>query len=231
MKKLLAIITAAFLLLISASSAFAATVNLTPIRSATESIFDLDVNKEADVAFITTQLDVASRSFTHKNPSSHRYSYTEFDILVMDYSKPSKSVPLLRLWVVYNSDVNYLYINSVSFDVNGTRYTFTDVSDYDRYTHDDKGYRESVLIKFDLSNIDFLIALEKAMPKLGTFETVDALDNLPITMILHGTEDIVIPLDSGFCLDFLVMKDALIDINGLDFFGQDLIDATPMTVR
>lgn len=227
MKKLLAILLALTLML-GATSAFAATLDLSYVRSRVESIYDISVNKDTDVAFITTTLSVAARAYEHKYESQYRYNDTEFDILVANYSK-SSAMPVFRLWVSYAADNNYLYVNAITFDVNGTKYTFTDVSNYEWYTHDDKGYQERMLIKFDMDNVGFIIALEQLIPKVSQVSSAADYDNLPLTMTLHGTEDITIHLGAGFCLDFISMKDAYLAINGIDFLTD--VNGTPMTIK
>ena len=227
MKKLLAILLALTLML-GTTSAFAATLDLSYVRNRVESIYTISVNKDSDVAFITTQLAVSARAYEHKYESQYRYNDTEFDVLVVNYSK-SSAVPVFRLWVSYAADNSYLYVNAITFDVAGTKYTFTDVSDYEWYTHDDKGYQERMLIKFDMDNVGFILALEQLIPKISQISSAADYENLPLTMTLHGTEDITVQLGSGFCLDFISMKDAYLAIGGIEFLTE--VNGTPMTTK
>lgn len=74
---------------------------------------EISVDKEEGVAFVTTKMSVAGRSFTHEYESETRYSYFESDILVLDYYSDNPK-GILRTWITYSAD-EFLYITSVSF--------------------------------------------------------------------------------------------------------------------
>lgn len=229
MKKLLALLTAVLLLVMPLTSALAATLDLSYVKNHTDKLYTIDVDSTDDIAFVETQLSVAARSFVHRYDSAYRYSSTKWDMLILDYSKGSDAVPLLRLWVIYCADNRYQNIHSITFNIDGVEYTFTNVGSADRRTHDENGYRESLLIKFGMDNLDFLAAIDRVIP--DDHSAVEDLQGLPATMTLHGDEDFVIQLDSGFFIDFLAMEEAFISSNGLDFFELDLFTTTPMTVK
>lgn len=219
----LSFILALVLMLSCFSCAFAAEFDMSIVRENTD-LYKVSVDNEEDVAFITTNLAVSARAFTHKYESTYRYSSTKFDTLVIDYLKTSAR-PVFRLWVTYCADDSFLNINGISFLVDGKKYTFSDVADPDWYTQDEKGYAEEMLIKFDMDNIDFLVALEDYMPEELSLE---ALKAAPVTMILHGREDVTVQLEDGFWLDFIAMKRVLTKTGAIDFLSQT--SGSPMKV-
>ncbi len=200
-----------------------AEIDLTYVRENTR-YFTMDVNTDEDVAFITANLSVEDRSFVHKYESDTRYSFTEFDLLAIDYSKPSIYI-VPRLWIYYAAD-EYLMIDSVSFNIDGTRYTFTDVGSADRRTRDDNGCIEKLLIKFSNENLDFLVALANYIKPFDTYDKLKS--NAKITMTLHGREDVTVDLTGDFFLDFkVVITGAFLEVDG--FSTIDQVIATPMT--
>lgn len=106
----------------------------------------MDVDVENDVAFIESALGASGRAYVHKYDSSTRYSTTQFDILVLEYLQTS-AYPIFRLWINYCADDAYMNITSVSFYVEDQKYTFSGIADAERYTHDENGYVERLLIK------------------------------------------------------------------------------------
>lgn len=161
--------------------------------------------------------------FVHKYDSQTKYSFTQFDILVIDYLSPAKAYPVHRLWIYYSADNYHQYITAVTFNINGTKYTFSGVADASRYEVTDGVYQESLLIKFDWDNLDFLAALEKLIP-----EDLDNLDSIKIPMTLHGVEDITVDLDGRFLLDFMFIRLAMLNTNSTNFL--DKADGTSLKV-
>ncbi len=215
MKKFLAVLLAV-MLVCGACAAALAELDLAPIRE-DDTLYSIDVDTESDVAYIESKLSAADRSFTHKYESSTRYSNTKFDILVVDYLKEN-AYPVMRLWVTYCADDDYMNITSASFILNGKKYTFSGIGNKDWYVKDDDGYAEQVLIRFGMDNIDFLVALEDIFG--DTEDVTEAAENATCKLILHGREDVEVDLDAGFFLDFLVIKLGMVNINGLDFLEK-----------
>ncbi len=216
-------ICAFLLVVLMACSCFtvssAAVLDLSSIRENSE-LFSIDVDTESDVAFIESQMSAQLRSFVHKYESSYRYSNTLFDILVVDYLK-TDAYPIMRLWIIYCADDAYLNINSVSFIVDGKKYTFSGIADADWYEHDDNGYVEKVLLKFGMENLSFLAALERVFSDVkdgsGAFQ---AAQNASCRMILHGREDIEVELGAGFFTDYLIMHMGFTSIDGLSYLNK-----------
>ena len=171
-------------------------------------------------------MSAADRSFTHKYESSTRYSNTKFDILVVDYLKEN-AYPVMRLWVNYCADDDYLNITSASFILNGKKYTFSGIGNKDWYVKDDDGYLEQVLIKFGMDNIDFLAALEDIFN--GVDDVGAVAKSATCKLILHGREDIEVELGEGFFLDFMAIKLGMVDINGLDFLEKAISTTMKIT--
>ena len=191
-------------------------------------IFTIDVDAENDIAFIETTLSVKERSFVHEFESDVRYSSTMFDMLVRNYFE-TDSYPVFRLWINYCAD-DFLYINSVTFELDGVKYTFSGVSDSEwRTTYDDGGIMEKMLIKFDMENLDFLVALDEAA------ETVDneiaRMDELNITLTLHGTKDVTVKLGKGFWTDFLLLEAGLSNAGGLTVENMKKVNGTDLWVH
>lgn len=214
---------ALFLPMMAAAERF----DLSKIRE-NPNIFTIDVDAENDVAFIETTLSARKLSFVHEFESATRYSCTMFDILVHNYFE-TDSYPVFRLWISYCAD-DFLYINSVTFELNGVKYTFSGIADSEwRTTYDDGGIMEKMLIKFDMENLDFLVALDEAA------ETVDneiaRMDELNITLTLHGTKDVTVKLGKGFWTDFLLLEAGLSNVGGLTVENMKKVNGTDLWVH
>lgn len=216
MKRFLALLLAVLMASGVCAAALAEELDLSPIRES-DSLYTIDVDTESDVAFIESKLSAQDRAFTHKYESSTRYSSTKFDILVVDYLK-ANPYPVMRLWVTYCADEDYLNITSASFIINGRKFTFSGIGNPDWYVKDDQGYVEQVLIKFGTDNLDFLVEMEKLFS--DTEDVAGAAAEATGKLILHGREDVEVELGEGFFLDFLVIKLGMVNINGLSFLDK-----------
>ena len=204
-------------------------LDLSKIRE-NPNIFTIDVDAENDIAFISSTLTLMTgeRFFVNEFEGDARYSTTWFDMLVHNYFE-TNSYPVFRLWISYCAD-DFLYINSVTFELNGVKYTFSGVSDSEwRTTYDDGGIMEKMLIKFDMENLDFLVALDEAA------ETVDneiaRMDELNITLTLHGTKDVTVKLGKGFWTDFLLLEAGLSNSGGLTVENMKKVNGTDLWVH
>lgn len=199
-------------------------LDLTPIRGS--SLYDISVNKDDDVAFITSTLTTADRSFNHKYENDYLYSSTEFDIIVINYFEDN-AYPVFRLWIYYTAD-DYNYNTGVTFTLGGKDYTFSGISGSDSLTKKDNGVCEDLLIKIGTDNADFLLALLE-YGKPFEAEGFDNYKDIAIPMTLHGVEDINVTLDAGFLLDFYALINAFSNINGIDYLSK--ANATSMKVH
>lgn len=215
-------------MLFSVSAAAAEGFDMATFRE-NPTVFVIDVDAEEDLAFITTDTTVKDRSFTHENESDVRYSSTQFDILVLDYFKADQ-VPILRLWITYCAD-EFLYINSVTFEVGGVKYTFSGVADPEWLHTFDDGIVEQVLIRLGDDNLEFPVALEKEIKSLGAYDSLDAFATLDITMTLHGTKDVTVKLGKGFWIDYALINMGFIRSGGLNEKYMSQVDCTPMTIH
>lgn len=214
------ILIAVFALLL-AFTAFGETFDIAPIRAS--EYVTIDVNAEADVAFVESVLSVANRSFVHSKESALRYSTTMWDLILINYFE-NDTYPVLRCHIYLCTDDKPYYITSATITIGGKDYTFSGISDPEWFTNYEDGYNQSMLIKFGMDNLDFLMALDTA------FEGVDSdhLEDVKFDMVLHGTEDITAQLDAGFLLDYKVIEDVFLDSNGIYFL--DKAYATEMKV-
>lgn len=229
-RRILSLMASALMLamLLSVSAAAAEGFDMATFRNNPD-VFVIDVDAEKDLAYITTNTTVKDRSFTHENESGVRYSCTQFDILVLDYFN-AEQLPIQRLWITYCAD-EFLYINSVTFEVGGVKYTFSGVADPEWLHTFDDGIVEQVLIKLGDDNLEFLAALESETDTLGYIDSLDAFAALDITMTLHGTKDVTVKLGKGFWVDFALIKKGFIRAGGLDEKYLSQADCTPMKIH
>ena len=170
---------------------------------------EISVDKEKGVAFVTTKMSVAGRSFTHEYESETRYSCFESDILVLDYYSDNPE-GILRTLITYSAD-EFLYITSVSFFVNGKEYIFSDIADSEWYYEFDDGIVEQILIKYGAEGSwDFLKAVYDELDKSSDDENY----SLEIKMVLHGTKDVTVSLEIMPMFDLVIMAGAWAEANG-----------------
>ena len=149
-------------------------------------------------------------SFEHAHESDYYYSTTYFEL---GFLKNSNVIyPMLA--VNYFAD-NPLNITAVSFDVEGTRYTFAVNPDEPKQL--ENGIQEKCLIYFGPGSIDFLIALEDIVLAC---ENADELMEHRIPAVLHGDEELTVTLSNVFLLDYyFIIEDAYKALNGQDSFA------------
>ncbi len=227
MKRIAALLMTAVLLFAAMPALADEKLDLSVFRD-NPTLYTIDVNTEDDVAFVESALSAKDRSFVHKYESENRYNTTKFDILVVDYLQ-SDPYPIFRLWISYCSDDSYMNINTASIIFNGKKYTFSGIADKDWYYHDEKGYREDVLIKFGMDNVEFLTDLEKALgDDSDASAMIKAAETMKAKLILHGRENIEAELGEGFFLDFLLIKAGFMRCNGVQYLEK--ANATEMKV-
>ncbi len=191
--------------------------------SSNDTVFKVDVSAEDDVAFIETMFKPSELAFAHKYESSYRYSSIENDILVLDYFS-SNRYPLFRTWIYFNAE-KPLYIHSVSFELDGNRYTFSDVGNKDRVKELENGYQESLLIKYGKNNADFFSAVS-ANALVYTNEMYGESKNKnavapKMKMIFHGLEDIEAYVPNNFWVDFILLVMPLLEEDTLSYIGDN----------
>ncbi|MBR4459664.1 MAG: hypothetical protein IKS31_11960 [Clostridia bacterium] len=188
-----------------------------------DDVFSVETEEEDGVVytFVETQLTFANLSFEHAHESEKRYSYTRFDLLYAVGDGDPVCYP--RLWVTYCADA-FLNIDSVTFRVEGTDYTFSDLKASAIRTDDEKGCVEELPIVFGRNSLPFLGALEKITDRSADTRE---LSTVRITAVLHGDEDLTVQLSENFMLDFyLIIEDALLSTDGLSTI--DKTDESPM---
>lgn len=226
MKKLWTLMIACLLLVTTASSAFAATLNLSYPQSNPDT-FTIEPSSDGSALFIESTMSTSLRSFTHKYESDYYWSNTRFDVLCLGMNS-NDQYPVLRCWIIFANDTGFKNIHSVTIELDGTRYTFTDIDDPDNWHRQtDTSYIEEMMIKFGPGNIEFLKAMEAAYDAASA---TGSTENFFCTMILHAAnEDITVTLDEGFLVDFMLLSLAHRSLDNLSTF--DRVIATPMTIN
>ena len=228
MKKALALLCALVLLLHALPAVADFNLNYFTENS---SIFTIDVNKEKSVAFIETVMSAQELAFEHKYESPTQYSLLRNDILVLDYFSTNRS-PVFRTWIYYCT-TKPIYVHSVTFELDGTAYTFTDVASSDRVITNEQDTEEDLLIRYGGNNSDFLA---KVMAEAASYAFShygdDGDPNVQppkMKMILHGIEDIELDVPDGFWTDFALLTVALVTTESLGQIGKNT--GTPCTIR
>lgn len=216
MKKAISLLLVCLMLLGTVSAVMAEDVfDLTFVRDNPDN-YDLDINEASDCAFVESTLEPKERAFTHKDESDALYSHLWFDALVLDYSKSTR-YPVFRLWIVLCTENAYKYVDSVTFIVDGESFTFTGIDDSEWYEIKEGDYRQEMLIKFGKTNVSFLIALENFCKKVAADDYSGSYD---VRMVLHGREDIETTLGLNFLIDFLRIRNVMLNCNGLAFLDK-----------
>lgn len=221
MKKCIALILVLLLCSLSMGTALADKLDFSYVQANPEA-YDLDMDDEDDLCFITTTLSSRDRHYSHDLESDHYWSTTQFDVICLNLDS-SSPYPVWRLWVSYSSEIRYINLHSVTFILHGRSYTFTDVSDPEWVRQKEGTYMEEILIKFGTDSAAFIAELKKYAKEL-----TDIAD-FSCTMILHGDEDLTVTLGESFLLDFMLIDTAFMKMDGLDAFDRFI--CTPMTIR
>lgn len=129
----------------------------------------------------------------------------------------SSPYPVYRLWIEYTG-TKFNYTTSITFHVDGTDFTFSDVSNADRILELSSGdASEDRLIIFDGDNLSFLAALENNLTSVMEDENWmknGVPEEKRARMTLHGIKDIEVTLDDGFYFDFLLFKGGMFNGGG-----------------
>lgn len=192
-----------------------------------ETLFKVDLNTDSGSAFITTKLPTKDVSFTHKYESDYTYSTINSDILVLDYYKTDRQ-PVFRTWIYYNGS-KPLYFHSVSFELDGKKYMFSEVGDKDWVKQNDNDYSEQLLIRYGKNNSEFFssVLVDSLLYAMSEDENKVAPE---MKMTLHGIEDIEVTVPEGFWTDFMLLGLPFTsnDFEWIHFIGQT--DGNPCKV-
>ena len=146
----------------------------------------------------------------------------------------SSPYPVYRLWIEYTG-TKFNYTTSITFHVDGTDFTFSDVSNADRILGLSNGdASEDMLIIFDGDNLSFLAALENNLTSVMEDENWmknGVPEEKRARMTLHGIKDIEVTLDDGFYFDFLLFKGGMFNGGGysslFDTSGAPMEETAP----
>ena len=225
MKKTACLLLAVLLLCLSAAaSASESKFDMKPLQE--NEYLTIDVNEEKNIAFVQSFLQAGDTAFSHKANSDAKYSYTRFDLLVLNYGDESSAFPVMRLWVnVCTKDVKFDF-DSITFTIDGKAYTFTGLYNAEFVEEEDGGENlQRMLLRFGNENLEFLAALEKLFNSTSSYEELMAIS---IPVVLHGTEDVSTEMGGGLLMDFMSIDDAYFSSNGASYIS--LVASTPMTV-
>lgn len=223
MKRIVSVSLLFFMMIGICSGAAADTFDMSALR--TNEYLDIDVDTDSGVAFVESILTANDLSFTHSNESNTQYSYSRFDMLVINYFKTT-AYPVLRLWLTVSTEGEYFYFTSATITVNDKRFTFSDIADKDWFEKKESSYSQDMLIKFGVDNLEFLAEVEKVV---NACESVDDLEAVRLPIVFHGTKDIEAKLSVGFFLEFIVFKNAMLVSNGFDFLDKASASAMKVT--
>ena len=221
MKKTFSLLLALLLLFGLACPAYAASLKINALKKNPK---NYQVEYDGKYATIYSNMSAEECSFTHKYDSPNRYSYTAWELNIVDYDKKD-SYGIMVLRISYCAD-NLLNLNSVSFILSGKEYLFTGVTKDEEGWHvlDEKGAKERIVIMFGVSNDEFPKALKEVC---GSDKAVQIAK---CTMILHGeSEDVTVELGTGFFRDFRNIMLAMTDYNKFDF--SDSLFCSRMEVK
>lgn len=194
----------------------------------TSGMFNVSYYDDSDTALIESIVDTQSIAFSHKYESSYYYSIMKNNLFVMNYSSDDP-MPVLCAIIDYRAD-QPLNISAVSFIIDGTTYTFTDVADASRNAQVDHGIDENLLIIFGSRNWDFFAAYaEKALLYLDSWMVDNDTEAPEIRMILHGAdEDVETTVPAYFMLDTGMFILSLANMDSLPLLAE--MDGNPCKV-
>ena len=175
-----------------------------------DTLFKIDVDTDAGCAFVETQESAENLAFHHSYDVDGAISIIYSDILVLDYYKSSRT-PIFRTWICYAGDTPH-YFQSVTFEFEGKKYTFSDIGDPEWVEKKDYGYSEKLLIRYGKNNTEFFAAVLAA----GLTYVADKSEDKKaptMKMTLHGLKDIETEVPESFWLDFALL--------GVPFMGND----------
>ena len=155
----------------------------------------ISTSESSGSIFISNELPVEDLAFSHDMESDEYYSYTDFDMLVMDPDQDTVR-PVLRMWIYLNTKESFLDISSVTFTLMGKEYTFSELSEEDDYEERENDFCQTMLIRFDSNSLDFLsdLAMEQAFGQLSGQE--------PMRVVFHGTRDLEVQMGSNLLEPF-----------------------------
>ena len=223
MKKLTALILALIMLLSCAVTAMAEFDRSVLTDETAQSLIVLEFDETNTNAYIESRLERSALAFDHPNAHPDEPSLVEFDMIVLDYHTDDP-YPALRLWVRYRG-TEYLYIDGISFEVDGLTYRFDVVGDPSRIYDENGKYSENALVVFGLNQSLLISGLLGYMQQ---FDGIDQLEGASVKMILHGATDVEVTLNQAFLLDFLTVANFYATSGSMDYMVG--IEGTAMTI-
>ena len=186
MKKLTALILALIMLLSCAVTAMAEFDRSVLTDETAQSLIVLEFDETNTNAYIESRLERSALAFDHPNAHPDEPSLVEFDMIVLDYHTDNP-YPALRLWVRYRG-TEYLYIDGISFEVDGLTYRFDGVGDPSRIYDENGKYSENALVVFGLNQSLLISGLLGYMQQMADAGHTVAVGLVAVQNIceLHG---------------------------------------------
>ena len=212
MKKFIAYLLSLLLICTALTTASATTtVDLSQISGNTD-LYEISVNSDSEVAFVTTTISVSNRSFTHKFENPNYYSCLESDLLIHDYFG-SSPYAVMRTWIKYAA-TEYLYPTSVTFTIEDTDYTFSGIGNKSWSEEDGSGGTSEKMLIIYGDTTDYWSFITAMANWAEVLLNDDDSDDYEIAMTIHGTTDVETTLGWGPAYDFLFTVLGMADIGG-----------------
>ena len=233
MKKLTALLLTLMMLIPAAACGLAETDTIKIDLSGLDMYLDEDMveivpfSDGSARATIYSTISVKDRAFVHKYDSDVNYSFTEADIILLNYGTDDMAA-YLRWWITYCADNGYQNITSADFYLNGLKYTFTGIDVPALKTDGNGSYEENLVVLFDINNVAFLGDVMELYNQAWSGAIPE--EECRIRMVLHGDEDLEAELGMKSLEDLSTLTVCLSAINGYDVLLEEDPDATSMTV-
>ena len=220
MKKLLSVVLALALTLGVCASAMA-DVDLSSVRNS--DIFYINVESSGN-AFVGSFIPYSWATFDHPNAVDGHASFAYSDIIVTDYYGTTGSQRAVwRWWLEYNAPY-YLGITSVTFDLDGTYYTFSGVGGTSQMEDNGSYVTENICLVFGSENMMFWLLF---LFKCEALDDITEIADWTMPVVLHGTRDVETEMNGYALLDLYLVGEAALQITGFD--GLYATDGSAMT--
>ncbi len=189
-------------------------------------IYRVSVQENGTFIDASPYYGTSEKSFVHAYESDDYYSYVYTDILVV--TSAEEPYPVLRTWIIYNGK-QPVRAGSVTFVLDGTAYTFSNVGSEDRRKETDSGYKESLLIRYGSGNTDFIAAVRRIGAEIAAHMNEKGYIYPTYTLTLHGSEDLTVTLDGRCIADAYLMMGGFVESGGPAYLEKAV--STKLTVK
>ncbi len=187
----------------------------------------IEIDEDDGAVFVYSPLSAEELSFVHTLEADGHYSYTDFDIIVVD-AGTSEEYPVLRLWLYLWTNGDFYDVESVTFTVRDVEFTFGGLWEEDRLELDEEDgeCRQEMLICFDTEGLRFFSELQQVSNlKKASKDWAD----YTIHTVFHGSEEIETELDNVFLSQAEMFWDLFRMSNALSGIGN--VEGNPVEIR